>query len=87
MAPSLIIILCDATVNKHTLCLKLNSHRIQKLSKKFVIRHVNNNNNNNNNRVKSVTNEPRSHEFLIQRVAVAIQRGNAASVLGATVAG
>ena len=38
-------------------------------------------------RVKSVTNEPRSHEFLIQRVAVAIQRGNAASVLGATVAG
>ena len=34
-----------------------------------------------------ICHEPRSHEFLIQRVAVAIQRGNAASVLGATVAG
>ena len=29
-----------------------------------------------------VANEPRSFHFLLQRVAVAIQRGNTASILG-----
>ena len=34
-------------------------------------------------RIASVTNEPRSYQYLLQRVAVAIQRGNTDSVLGA----
>ena len=34
-------------------------------------------------RIARVTNEPRSHQYLLQRVAVAIQRGNTDSVLGA----
>ena len=33
-------------------------------------------------RVTAVTNEPQSHQSLLQRVAVAIQRGNAAAILG-----
>ena len=33
-------------------------------------------------RVASVNNEPLSHQFLMQRLAVAIQRGNASAVLG-----
>ena len=33
-------------------------------------------------RLRAVTNEPQSLQFLIQRVAVAIQRGNAAAILG-----
>ena len=36
-------------------------------------------------RLKLVTNEPRSLQFLIQRISVAIQRGNAASILGTMV--
>ena len=34
-------------------------------------------------RIARVTNEPRSHQYLLQRVPVAIQRGNTNSVLGA----
>ena len=34
-------------------------------------------------RIKITYGEERAHEFLLQRVAVAVQRGNAASVLGA----
>ena len=34
-------------------------------------------------RIKGTYGEERAHEFLLQRVAVAVQRGNAASVLGA----
>ena len=34
-------------------------------------------------RIKGTYSEERAHEFLLQRVAVAVQRGNAASVLGA----
>ena len=30
----------------------------------------------------AVTNEPQPHQSLLQRVAVAIQRGNGASILG-----
>ena len=37
-------------------------------------------------RIFSVTQEPLSHRFLVQRIAVAVQRGNAAAVLG-TIAG
>ena len=33
-------------------------------------------------RVTAVTNESQSHQSLPQRVAVAIQRGNAAAILG-----
>ena len=33
-------------------------------------------------RIASVNNEPLSHQFLVQRLAVAIQRGNASAVLG-----
>ena len=33
-------------------------------------------------RVTAVTNEPQSHKPLLQRVAVAIQRGKAAAILG-----
>ena len=33
--------------------------------------------------IKITYGEERAHEFLLQRVAVAVQRGNAASVLGA----
>ena len=33
-------------------------------------------------RLRAVTNEPQSLQFLIRRVAVAIQRGNAAAILG-----
>ena len=29
----------------------------------------------------SITQDPRSHEYLVQRIAVAVQRGNAAAVL------
>ena len=32
------------------------------------------------------TGEPQSYQFLIQRVAVAVQRGNAASILGSVMA-
>ena len=35
------------------------------------------------NRIKSSCNEERAHDFLLQRVAVSVQRGNTASVLGA----
>ena len=34
------------------------------------------------NRIASVSNESRSYSFLMQRLSVAIQRGNAACVLG-----
>ena len=34
-------------------------------------------------RIASVTNGPRSYQYLLQRVAVAIQRGNTDSVPGA----
>ena len=37
-------------------------------------------------RISSVTQEPLSHQYLVQRIAVAVQRGNAAAVLG-TVSG
>ena len=33
-------------------------------------------------RVKRATQEEKAHEYLMQRIAVAVQRGNAASVLG-----
>ena len=33
-------------------------------------------------RIRDVTAEPMSHHFLIQRVAVAVQQGNAAAILG-----
>ena len=33
-------------------------------------------------RIEAVTNEPLSHQFLLQRLAVAVQRGNAAAVMG-----
>ena len=33
-------------------------------------------------RIKITYGEERAHQFLLQRVAVAVQRGNAASVLG-----
>ena len=33
-------------------------------------------------RLSMATGEPRSYEFLLQRISVAIQMGNAASVLG-----
>lgn len=36
------------------------------------------------NRMKSITGEDRSTTFLIQRISLAIQRGNALSILGAT---
>jgi hypothetical protein len=36
-------------------------------------------------RISVVTGEPRATEFLLQRLSVAIQRGNAASVLGTDV--
>ena len=34
------------------------------------------------NRIVSATKEPRSYQFLMQRLSVAVQRGNAACVLG-----
>ena len=37
-------------------------------------------------RISLVTQEPLSHQYLVQRIAVAVQRGNAAAVLG-TVSG
>ena len=37
-------------------------------------------------RMSLSTGEPQSHQFLIQRVAVAVQRGNAASILGSVMA-
>ena len=37
-------------------------------------------------RIAAVTNEPRSYQFLMQRLNVAIQRGNAACVLGTVTA-
>ena len=33
-------------------------------------------------RIAAATSDPLSHQYLIQRVAVAVQRGNAAAVLG-----
>ena len=33
-------------------------------------------------RLKEATGEPRSHQFLLQRLSVAVQRGNAAAVQG-----
>ena len=33
-------------------------------------------------RVRRVTLEENSHQYLVQRIAIAVQRGNAASVLG-----
>ena len=38
-------------------------------------------------RIVAITNEPQTLQFLQQRVAVAVQRGNAASILGSTVVG
>ena len=35
-------------------------------------------------RLKAETGEQRSHHYLLQRIAVAVQRGNAASVLGSS---
>ena len=35
-------------------------------------------------RIASLTGEERSHFYLIQRVSVAIQRGNGASIMGTT---
>ena len=42
----------------------------------------NNNNNNNNNNKKMATGESQSFSFLMQRLGVAVQVGNAISVLG-----
>ena len=33
-------------------------------------------------RIAAVTSEPLSHQYLLQQVAVAVQRGNAAAILG-----
>ena len=33
-------------------------------------------------RVKSVTDDPLAHQYLLQRISVAVQRGNAAALLG-----
>ena len=33
-------------------------------------------------RIAAVTGEPRSHQFLMQRLSVTLQRGNAACILG-----
>ena len=33
-------------------------------------------------RITTVTQDPLSHQYLVQRVAVVVQRGNAAAVLG-----
>ena len=33
-------------------------------------------------RIHTLSGEPRSHSFLVQRISIAIQRGNAAAVLG-----
>ena len=38
-------------------------------------------------RIKTSTGDPRSHQFLLQRVAVAVQRGNSASILGSSSVG
>ena len=38
-------------------------------------------------RILTVTQDPRSHEYLVQRIAVAVQRGNAAAVLGSISSG
>ena len=38
-------------------------------------------------RITDVTQEQQSHQFLLQRVSIAVQRGNAASVLGTLVQG
>ena len=38
-------------------------------------------------RIVAITNEPQTLQFLQQRVAVAVQRGNAASILGSAVVG
>ena len=32
--------------------------------------------------ITTATQDPRSHEYVVQRIAVAVQRGNAAMVLG-----
>ena len=37
-------------------------------------------------RSASLTGDPQPHQFLMQRVVVAVQRGNAASILGSSVA-
>ena len=37
--------------------------------------------------ILTVTQDPRSHEYLVQRIAVAAQRGNAAAVLGSISSG
>ena len=37
--------------------------------------------------IVAITNEPQTLQFLQQRVAVAVQRGNAASILGSAVVG
>ena len=33
-------------------------------------------------RIKVVSGEPQAHQYLLQRISVAVQRGNAAAVLG-----
>ena len=38
-------------------------------------------------RIASSTGDPQSHQFLLQRVSVAVQRGNAASILSPSMAG
>ena len=38
-------------------------------------------------RMEECTGDHRSHQFLLQRVAVAVQRGNAASILGTCMVG
>ena len=35
-------------------------------------------------RIRATTHEPLSHHYLLQQIAVAVQRGNAAAVLGST---
>ena len=42
----------------------------------------NNNNNNNNNKSLKFTLEEKSHFYLTQQLSIAIQRGNALSILG-----
>ena len=37
--------------------------------------------------ITTATQDPLSHEYLVQRIAVAVQRGNAAAVLGTTSSG
>ena len=37
-------------------------------------------------RIRSVSHEPKAHAYLVQRISVAIQQGNAAAVIGTAAA-